>query len=427
MILLALVYCMICAITAFINTTICKRKINILNVYLLIWSMMVFLYSIRIIRYYRLTPKTWFVLYIGTLIVSVGYMLGNQIKVKRINYGMMQEEQEKVFLKKMIFSFSAVSLFAIIPNTIILIQHYGWDFLTKTSQIYYDNLSGIAPKTIPYLGYFSQAGAICAGIYLAKYGVSKVVVMPIVFSVFNIFHTGSRGNIILTILFALIPMLNEIEKKKRRKANRKTLIAIFLLLSAALTVFLLLTINRSQDIQSTVYLYVSDYAKGIVDGFPAIYKLYQYFTSPIGVLNMYLENPEYAFGTNTFGVIYNLLNKFGMNIDYERYQTFYYVPISANVGTWLRELIMDFGILGMILAVFFFSVLVGYSEKNSIKINDVADRFLSILLQTIFIMTFFVWYFREGFVYVILISYFVMKIVSGRFSKKIKILNRSEQ
>ena len=422
-------YTLFCVILFAFNSSVTRNKLNALHIYLTIWVCMVILYNFKIILYYDLSLWSWITLFLATGTVSMGYICGKRLKVVSKKHHVNRNKDataEKRNLSSYILLLSGISMVAIVPNTMGLVNRYGINLLAKTTQIYYDNLNGVGTATIPYVGFLSQAAVIFAGIYFVKYKYRHFLLIPMVLAVINILPSGSRGNLILTVLFLIIPIVILSQKRKTGaicKSNIK-LKKLVPLITAVVIVFTILSINRAQGIQSSVFANVSKYAVNMIENIPAIYKMYQYFTSPIGVLNAYLSQPEYSFASNTLGPLINQLNKFGANFEYSRFQTFYNIPISANVGTWIRELIMDFYYPGMLIVVFIYSCLVGYKEHVAqITANDF-DLFIATVYDTILVMSFFVWYFREGFLWVILLTYCLLRFIS-RFSVGANQLNET--
>lgn len=402
-------YILLCCLFFFINIRLFKSTINTLNIYLIIWSAMLVLYQLKLINYFELSVRTWIVLYTTTILVSISYTFGRSVYIEDSSSSIKPEFEEKE-LKKIILIFSLISLIAIIPNTINLINRYGLNLLSATSEIYYDNLSGIAPNTIPYLGYFSQAACVLSGICFAKYSYNKILPIPIILSVINTLPSGSRGNIILTIFLTMLPFI--ILKAKKTKISKKSKKRAILLIIALIIFFVMLTINRSQNIDTQTIQTLSGKRAEFALSYPAIYKMYQYYTSPLGVLNAYLNNPKFSFGSNTFLPLFGLLNRLGFNIKYNRYQEFYLIPIRANVGTWIRELSIDFTVPGMYIVICIFSFIVGMNDKIAHVKRTVNNVYLTSILDTILIMSFFVWYFREGSMIILLIIYF---LIPGRY------------
>ena len=425
---LTIIYCIMCLCMFAYNYMKYGKILNALNVYLIVWLLMVLCYNMKLILYYDLTALTWILIFASTVLVFLGYRLGSRIKAIGKRTTETEDASDGAFnersLKKIIIITSLISMVAIVPNTLLLIQRYGINLLSKTNQIYYDNIAGGAPFSIPYLAAFAQVSCVFAGMYFAKYEFRLIIALPIALAMISILPSGSRGWLLLTVFLFLYPAVffkNPVPynvKVMRRKMNKNRLFKKKLILIFSMTIilalFLVLTINRSRDIDPELYNYLDSKMYEITRTTPWITKLYQYFASPIGVLNSFLQEPEFYFGKNTFSVIYNFLNKFGFDIDYSRYQDFYNIPIKTNVGTWIRELVQDFNIVGMLIVIFVFSVLVGYYDKKARRYKQKDDVLLATVLDTILTMSFFVWYLREGTMAVIILSCIIIKVFRKR-------------
>lgn len=418
--LLAIAYCAMTVLMIIYNHIKLHRAFNALNVYLITWSAMVALYGMRLINYYTTAYITWIVVFVATILVFSGFHLGRRIEVLSNGDNDSIDEDK---LKRAIIKTSLFSSLAIIPNTFFLIQRYGINLLSKTTEIYYDNITGNATFSIPYISAVVYVACILAGIYFAAFGFNKILVLPVALAMLAILPSGSRGWLILSVFFIILPMLmikgNRANTEERIKKQNKIMIIIAVI--AVLALFIVLTINRSKNLDPTIYQFISPRMLPVACAAPWVFKLYQYFASPVGVLNAFLINPTFYFGENTFGVFYNLFNKFGFDFQYSRYQTFYHIPIETNVGTWLLELSHDFTVLGMFIVVFLFAMLVGYYEKKAILTRQVNDILLATTLETMLIMSFFVWYLREGTMVVVILTCLFFKFKTNINMRKTKI------
>ena len=119
------------------------KILNALNVYLIVWLLMVLCYNMKLILYYDLTALTWILIFASTVLVFLGYRLGSRIKAIGKRTTETEDASDGAFnersLKKIIIITSLISMVAIVPNTLLLIQRYGINLLSKTNQIYYDN------------------------------------------------------------------------------------------------------------------------------------------------------------------------------------------------------------------------------------------------------------------------------------------------
>lgn len=394
-----------------VDSKLGMNKFNALSVYMIIWALMLIFYYLKFINYPDLSGNTWVIIYSTTFVVWLGNIIGKSLQLKQDVYYSYQTNPET--LLRVIRILTIISVVAIIPNTLWLVQRYGIHILTKTTEIYYANLRGEGTRTIPYIGYCAQAATVLAGTYIAIYGFKVSLLVPVFLSAVNILPSGSRGNIIITILALVVPYFllkkkTKVEKEDKRNNRQLRIVAIMLVV-----LFIVLTINRSQGISSSTFGYMSSRMVNIASKNPAIYKLYQYFTGPVGVLNAYLKEPEFAFGQNTFATIYNLLNRFGANIEVSRYQKFYMIPFRSNVGTWIRELISDFSFIGMFLVIFLVSMIEGHLEHKANISRKASDVYIATIMAIILIMSFFVWYIREGSMVMLIIFYFLVKLFSN--------------
>ena len=402
-----MIYIMLNILSSLVITIKAKKVINAIVIYNCIWCIMVILYHTGLIEYYSISKKTWFILVFSELSLSIGYCLGRSLKFKtifrnNINYQEISKNRLCNCIKIMLF----ISAIAIVPNTYAIICRYGFNLLSVTRQIYYDNITGNATSYIPYFGCASQAAMILCGIYVSKFGFSKIVIFSFVMSILYGLPTGSRGYLLFDLLFFLIPLL--ITSKNLYMLIRKYGKPILLVFFIGVVIYQILTANRSNTVQ--IEPYMSDKMIELTNKYPTIYKNFTYFTGSLGVLNAYLNDMNFYFGMNSFYSVYNLFNKFGTNFKVVRYQDYYDIPYRTNVGTWLRELMQDFGIAGMLFIVFLFAFLLGHLEMKRDNGNiNIKNLYVVTVMYAMLIMSFYVWYLREGFIYVLIILFFVVK------------------
>jgi hypothetical protein len=77
------------------------------------------------------------------------------------------------------------------------------------------------------------------------------------------------------------------------------------------------------------------------------------------VFNQYLKKDEehHIFGANTFAPFYRVLSSLGYETEVSHYEKFYSTPVSANSGSYLREIHGDFGSAGIFIVPFLFGLL----------------------------------------------------------------------
>jgi oligosaccharide repeat unit polymerase len=386
----------------YIGKVIFRKKINPISLYSFIWVPMLIAYELKFIYYYNLTLTTWFVIISFQLAYSFGCAIG-QLKFnkeKSINNIIVQSDDiyldlsnKKIrqHLKTVILFLSGISALAIVPNFISLVNNYGIDILQYTNQIYHDRLSGSQGfELIPYLGTIVHLAVILSGVFIARYGVRLFIFIPIILLILNMLPTGGRSDFILAILYLTFPLLL---MGKRIKLTKKQIIGLFVAVLSIIVIFSKITNSRSAWVSANSHM--SPLMVKLVNINPAFYKIYEYFTIPVGVLNGYLIDPVYSFGINSFGTFISILNKLGANLNYQRYQDGYYTPIYSNVGSYIRELIQDFTYIGGIFVIIIFAFIFGkcFSIQKAKK-TFTSEIYVS-LFSVIIFMSFFVWFYRE--------------------------------
>lgn len=390
-----------------------KKIINPASIYNIIWGLMVVLYELKLVSYNNLFRETWIVLFLSIIIFNVSYSFGFLFssKVKTQN----KPEISKNNLIKLIVVTSFISSIAIIPNFIILATKYGFmELLNSISEVYIDRVEGAV-----YVGYFSplvNISLILSGYYFIKNGWNKVISIPIILSIINAVSFGGRNNVIISLLSFAIPIVFSYDFKKIKLKKFLLTISIIILF---FVFFNLINVERSSI--TTVSPYSGLFLYQFNNKFPGTYKLYTYFTSPLGVLNEYLKDPFYSFGANSFLPFYKQLVKVGFNINLLWTLPFYYIPISSNVGTYLTELFIDFSIIGGLVVVALIGVMIGVSYRRAFIDKKLNSVLIFSSFMVIIMMSFFMWYFRSINTWIIILGSLIVGNIN--FSKK---TNRKE-
>ncbi len=384
-----------------------KKIINPIFIYSILFSTMITLYEIKLIYYNPLTVETWSIIIIFQLIFNLGSLIGNSINLNKNQKTTIVSEKK---LRDIIVILTLIASIETISFLILVVNRYGIEIHKYTTQLYSDRLNGLLESPIPYLGSLVYVSLILSGYYFSKYKKILVAFLPLSLVVISSFLYGARLNIVIGSLFYVLPIvLNySINNGIKKIITPKNLTIVFLFISLGSLMFLL-TKNRASYIE--VNYYMSPTMVNLVSKNPAFYQIYMYISSPVGVLNEFLKDPTYKFGGHTFLSIYNILNKFGMNIEINQYQIFYNIPIKSNVGTYIRELIEDFGFFFAGIATFIFSFLLSYTLKKYMKENNnIISLIIVVTLHVALIFSFFDWIFRSSFMWIILLSIIPLKI-----------------
>ena len=372
-----------------------KKVVNPVTLYIITWNLMVGLFEMHLVRYNEVSIFTWITACLFEIVFSVSAILGARCTLSNTIY--RDEYQGLDNLKKWIVIVSAVSALAVVPNFIHFIGRYGSNFMSSMNLVYQNRLDNARGyEVIPYLGTLSYLALILSGVLFRRKGFDKIIVLPLVLTILDSLPSGGRGGFLLAIFMFISPML----LFKRNKSDSKlTLgvkgkIGLIIVLGSLVILFWILSTIRSAWITENQYM-TPTMAK-LVRISPAIYKTYTYITMPFVTLSEYFKDPTYSFGINTFGMFINILNKLGMNLDYQRYQDVYYVPIACNVATYIRELVQDFSYIGAIAATGLFSFLYGLSYTETKLKKSICAEGMSAIFSTVTIMSFFVFFYRES-------------------------------
>jgi hypothetical protein len=101
-----------------------------------------------------------------------------------------------------------------------------------------------------------------------------------------------------------------------------------------------------------------------------------YFTGSHGVLNQYLKSRDERMlvGGYSLAPFWRLIAKLGFPTDVKQYQPFYFTPLPANNGTYLRELDADYGLAGVIAGPYLLGAIASgfwFRARRSQKLQDI--------------------------------------------------------
>ena len=404
-------------------------KLNPLSVYTVTFTGMILLFDLHLILYDPLSIECGIVLIVGELIFFFGCLQGKRTRVvlkrsRRENDSTetaYNETKLKKELYKWIIITSGLASIAILSGFILLLRDYGYSIvrvLASGAAVYADRMAGRKNYIfIPYLSSFAYNGMIFAGIYLKRYGFRIFVIVPLILIGLVTLCTGNRYMVILAIIefftaFVLSDTKRERSSKFRKLPLWKKLLFV-LPIAGLLFVFWKVTVARSSFI--TVNSYVSPTLASMMAKYGnGVYKIYAYAATPVGVLNAFLKDPYFHIGHSTFGLFYNILERLGIITENARVGRDYYVPIDANTGTYLKNLIADFSVLAPI-SVFIWGFVCSQVYEKVSKRQTITALSVYSVLMSVLAYCFFTWYFAETSTWIcIVISIIVGGIIDRR-------------
>ena len=415
----------ICSVFLFvISHYFFKRWVNPCSVYVIIWFAIVTLYNLNLIYYAPLISVTYRYIIVFEIAISLGLFLGNKFALrfsnkKSIAFSNSDDFDDRKFnsvLDKAIIVTAVLSSISIIPNFIIVVRKYGIsDIMSNVASIYQAREAG----EIDYVNYFSPiifVTLVLMSIRIKKYGFKSYFLFVYLLAVINALSFGGRNYIVYTIILATTPILiyrdNVIQQTFFKKYRTRILVFIALAGSG----YVLYLINYQRAINTVISPYISPVMANLVKINYSFYKTFQYLTEPLAYLNSYLKDPYYSFGGNTFSFWYKQINRFGFDIPRIESLPFRNIPMSCNVGTYITELIIDFGNVFSVFVIFIFGFLMGRFYCRSLKNQyDVEAISLTSLLYISIILSFFMWHVRGTNMWIAtIISIIVGRVISSK-------------
>lgn len=400
----------------YIGTKKFRSIFNPICIYVGIWEIAILFHESNLISFNPITVYCWFVIFFLQTIFIFGCLTTTRTHPTNVRAQVINPFFEKKQLKLFIFLTFLISGIAIVFNFFYAFKIYGAGLFSNVTQVYFDRITEAEEtRVIPYLGSLIFLTFSLIGVYLKKYGFSIYFVPAIFLSIMNALTSGGRAGLVFSLLLFFFSYILTVRKdNKRKKATNK------LLLIVAVSVFIVLILiisgkrNGGMDATHATSLYKNIFGDNIL-----IYKIIEYISTPIGVLNEYLGESEVHFAQNSFLPIFNILSKLGVIDRINQYQEFFYTPIYSNVGTWLRELIEDFSIIGAIPLIFLFGYIIGTTYEQAHSKNNLKYILLCSSLYLILSFTFFDWRLRTANTWIVIIlSYFVGKTIDNRSVSK---------
>jgi oligosaccharide repeat unit polymerase len=373
-----------------ISKKIYKRKINPMTIYTFTWFFCFFIYSCGIIKFIPINWETFWFIYGANLCVVVGCIIGKILAYINLNFSRIKikraTENKKGIMKKVILWTSILAAIEIIPNVYESITQYGFNLIANTSTLYFNELSSTQDSAVS-LSAFIFVTAAFLGMYISDYGFDKSLIIPIVILSLFAVSKGSRGTfvIIMSLVIAAMTLPSKRTEKihKLLKHNRLKKISLVILF---VTIIIAITMSR-QSVDKSVY---ANYAVVSFLANSVFVSIFGYFGSGIGCLDQFLFNPiEQNYPRFFFRVFFILFNKLGItSVDTEFNLPTYYIPMPANVITYIGELYYDFGnwlFLVIIIMAMLFSVSFCKAQKN----GSIFQRNTYAVMFTIFTLSFF--------------------------------------
>lgn len=349
---------------------------NHLTIYSAIWTIVLGLNSLRLIKYNSMIPEAWIfiiaawiLLYLGSATVlcanaTVRKRISSTSITRNIKKNQAEIDHYLKYIRIVILILSGLGLVGIILQWLILFREFGGflQIILRGHKLYTLRTRGVLSMGIPYLNILSLSGMFFAGLYTSiRRKITWIVSLPVALTViYSIGHMGRTPIIIAGVLFISAFLLHSkyIVMQKKRLLNLRNFVVTTIILLILLAAFDFIKIARS--VGETYKRYGESKKLSELSNIPFFTpSVYFYLSGPPVTFSEYLKAGGEAvyFGRYTLGTIYRFLSKFGL-IEHLTYtQVFYSTPVPMNTATYLRELHADYHEWGVLIFPFLLGLL----------------------------------------------------------------------
>lgn len=343
---------------------------NHLSLYVSVWTPMIVLYELKLIRYQELKSEVWFLILFAYLSFLLGILTiysGFKLRTNKTNNKTYKEnvwtENKASLIKILTYLFGIVGFLAALQNWMILLDEFGTiqNVLLNASLVYRMRIERTIEGQIPYLFTFSYVSVFFAAIYSAiKNKISLITLLPFAGVILKEISQSARAGVLnaffLFISTFLIYRYYFHAKVRKKYLNWKILLGfifIMLLLIISTTIIRVTRITTEKFKGATTQLNKLE-SNTIIS--PSIYL---YFSGQIGTLNKVIQIEERSKlpAEKTLTMFYNIISKFNIVKRPKDHDKGYYIPVWMNTGTFLREIFMDYGYLGLIIVPYLIGFL----------------------------------------------------------------------
>ena len=377
-----------------------RSWINPITLYALVWEIAVGIHESGLIVFYELTAYTWAVILFVQVLFSASCLLGIKVRIKigerpEPSCYRVDEDKLKRQLKKYIVITTVVAGISVLTNLYGTINRYGTHLLASLTDIYAARVyKQDTVDTIPYIGSFIFIALPLCGVYLKKYGFSFLAIPAFILVFFNALNSGGRAGIVFSmILFASAYFVTDTNVERRNPMRKRSKFLLYIGVAVLVVMVVVISIQRNAG---QVMLYASPAFEELFGNNILLYKALTYIAGPIGVLNEYLKTSELHFGQNTFLTVYNLLYRLGIGQRIDQYQEWFFVPLACNVGSWIRELIEDFSLIGASCVIVLFGYATSRAYINARRSYLTRPKVVWAILSLVLILSFFDWKLRSS-------------------------------
>jgi len=390
------------------------------KLYSFIWLSILVLCYMNLGQYNQITTLAWVYILGSVLAFLLGTVLmlwlyeSTDKPIVRENKIITAAAIDVDRLKRMILFAVFISLGVIIINFVLsmgsranLIQM----FFTPNI-MYSKRVNGELSSAIPYLDGLAIYACAFSGI---RWSILKkfdfLTISPLIVVVLSSVVSLGRAKIIIGfMLFLFGASALWAEKARYKKYGTVLITGVMIYLSGYIRIY------RGGFIDKTL----SNYPDSIVSGLgytnsALLLSIYDNITSPIFVFSQsfgrFANYDHNYFGRETFAPVHRLLYRFGVGEGANYYESFVDIGgIYTNVGSYLKDIFVDFSVPGIIVFPMLFGLISEYVHLKYKATKDIKYSFLQSMIYTYIIFSPIVNLLRLGyFMFPLAIGYYLIQ------------------
>ena len=347
--------------------------INPVSVYLTVWSIAASASYLNWLNLYPISGWAWTIMLmssaafaIGGLTVALASRRPTEKRVTREVDSEWSADTERL-VRKAILVLCAAALVAVLYDWFQLLRTYGSvsNIILSSNTIYVNRITGVSSaSSIPYLSSFALCASALAGVAIAKMRKWKLIyLLPLVVVAMDSVAAMGRTGILMALGLYVFPsfMIRGTEIRRRLPSLRRLVYVPLLLAVFAGT-------NLLRDARGGIENYeLPDSAVLTALESMGLFRpsLYMYVAGPPVSFSESLDHDRESLGKGevpgmqTFAPIFRVLSRADIIDRVSYYEEFVALGTSRsmNVGTYLKDVYIDFGELGCVAFAYLFGIL----------------------------------------------------------------------
>jgi oligosaccharide repeat unit polymerase len=396
---------------------------------------MISFYHLKLINYKELNFETWYViilsfvsLYLGAITYFFAKKTFPNLETEKNNLTspplLLQNEGRIAFYFTIVFG--TIGLIGAFQAWFVLIKLFGSIpvALLRLGALYQMRVSGELEGVWPYTSLFSYSAIFFAAVFSAvKSRITIISALPLIALIIKEIAMAGRAGILFgfaeyafTFIFTIYFLKDSDIKYSFNKTKfvSSVLIVSFLFITSV-------TLIKNLRAAPESFAGETRSLKSLDDNIFISPAIYLYTSGHIGVLNEFLEKDveNYRIGENSFQFVYNLLNKIEFTERPNTFQKPYRIPVWINTGTFIRELIADFGFPFTLVIIFMLGFLLALNWNNFFMHGNFNNLVILVLLMIIVFFSFLMMITRLANWYLTLIFLLTIFSILARLETKI--------